>query len=30
MRAGPGGPSLGVEYDWDYIMKHRTASVEYK
>lgn len=23
----PGGPGLGVEYDWDYIMKHKTESL---
>ena len=28
--AVPEGPGLGVEYDWDFIMKNRTASVEYK
>ena len=26
----PEGPGLGVEYDWDFIMKHRTGGVEYK
>ena len=26
----PDGPGLGVEYDWDFIMKHRTGSTEYK
>ena len=26
----PDGPGLGVEHDWDYIMKHRTAGAEYK
>lgn len=25
----PEGPGLGVEYDWDFIMKNRTAGVEY-
>jgi L-alanine-DL-glutamate epimerase-like enolase superfamily enzyme len=26
----PEGPGLGVVYNWDYIMKHRTAFIEYK
>ncbi len=26
----PEGPGLGVEYDWDFIMKHRTGGAEYK
>ncbi|MDP6130078.1 MAG: enolase C-terminal domain-like protein [Dehalococcoidia bacterium] len=26
----PEGPGLGIEYDWDYIMEHRTAGAEYK
>ncbi len=26
----PEGPGLGVEYDWDYINKHRTGSMEFK
>ncbi len=26
----PEGPGLGVEYDWDYINKRRTGSVEFK
>lgn len=26
----PEGPGLGVEYDWDYISKHRTGSMEFK
>lgn len=26
----PEGPGLGVEYDWDFITKNRTAYVEYK
>jgi L-alanine-DL-glutamate epimerase-like enolase superfamily enzyme len=26
----PEGPGLGIDYDWDYITKHTTASVEYK
>jgi len=26
----PEGPGLGVEYDWDFIMKHRTSGTEYK
>jgi L-alanine-DL-glutamate epimerase-like enolase superfamily enzyme len=26
----PEGPGLGVEYDWDFIMKHCTGSAEYK
>jgi L-alanine-DL-glutamate epimerase-like enolase superfamily enzyme len=26
----PQGPGLGVEYDWDFIAKHRTGLVEYK
>jgi L-alanine-DL-glutamate epimerase-like enolase superfamily enzyme len=26
----PEGPGLGVAYDWDFIMKHRTGGVEYK
>ncbi|MBI2872545.1 MAG: mandelate racemase [Chloroflexi bacterium] len=26
----PEGPGLGVEYDWDFIMKHRVGGVEYK
>ena len=26
----PLGPGLGVQYDWDYIAKHRTGLVEYK
>ncbi len=25
----PEGPGLGVEYDWDFIMKHRTDGAEY-
>lgn len=25
----PEGPGLGVEYDWDWIMKHRTDGAEY-
>jgi hypothetical protein len=23
-------PELGVEYDWDFIMKHRVGGVEFK
>ena len=26
----PQGPGLGIEYDWDFIMKHRTDGAEYK
>jgi len=26
----PEGPGLGVEYDWDFIMKHCTGNIEYK
>ena len=26
----PQGPGLGVEYDWDFIAKHRTGFVEYR
>ena len=26
----PEGPGLGMEYDWDFIMKNQTAYVEYK
>ena len=26
----PEGPGLGVEYDWDYIRKHRTGREVYK
>ena len=26
----PEGPGLGVEYDWDFIMKNRVDGVEYK
>ena len=26
----PEGPGLGVEYDWDYILKNQTSFVEYK
>lgn len=26
----PEGPGLGVEYDWDFIMKHRTGGIEFK
>jgi len=26
----PEGPGLGVEYDWDFIAKHRTGGAEYK
>jgi len=26
----PEGPGLGVEYDWDFIMEHRTDGAEYK
>jgi len=26
----PEGPGLGVEYDWDFITRHRTGSAEYK
>jgi L-alanine-DL-glutamate epimerase-like enolase superfamily enzyme len=26
----PEGPGLGIEYDWDYIMEHRTAGAEYR
>jgi L-alanine-DL-glutamate epimerase-like enolase superfamily enzyme len=28
--AVPEGPGLGVEYDWDFITKHRTSGAEYK
>lgn len=26
----PQGPGLGVEYDWDWIRKHRTGGIEFK
>ena len=26
----PDGPGLGVELDWDFVMKHRTGGAEYK
>jgi len=25
----PEGPGLGVEYDWEFIAKHRTGGAEY-
>ena len=26
----PEGPGLGVEYDWDFIIKHRIGGIEFK